>query len=965
MTVSFEQQFGQLPALLRQCGNEHWQQFLDHAQNQTQDNAHVLGQSVTDQQCNKAKYCFALSDFVAQACTYQSDIFEHVFVENSPEFRALDQYAGLINALDEVEDEKDFMRQIRRLRKSLMVNIAVTDLTKCQTVAQSFTLISQLSDLLIQAAYTKAYQQVSQSFGKPLTDTGEAMPMIILGMGKLGGQELNFSSDIDLILCFPYSGQTVGGRKSIDTQLFFTKVAQKLIHYLHHNSADGFVFRVDMRLRPFGDSGPLVLSFSAMEDYYQEQGRDWERYAMLKSRVIGQAEQTHGQTLSELLRPFVYRRYIDFSVIESLRKMKQLISQEARRKEARVNIKLGFGGIREVEFVAQALQLIRGGREKQLQVRPLLLALQRLNEIKDIDDAQYHQLRDNYLTLRLCEHYLQQFNDQQTQWLPDDELNRLRLAFLFEQSNWDDCVAYITGVMDNIHGEFVHIIDEGDEDKSEQLNPFEVFWQCLDSPQREQSDTLGLFDWLDESQPEFIQRLTLFKQDSQKRSMGGRGREVLDRLIPQLLNDFQKTKEQLTTLDRVLNVIGKIASRTAYLELLHENTGALKQLVKLCSQSCWIAEQLSYQPILLDELIDPRVLYNPTALHLYHTELNEHMMRVPEDDMEQQLEYLRHFKLSQQLHIAAADISRVLTVGKVSAHLTALSEAVVHRVVNIAWKQMAERYGQPQGRDFENKGFAVIAYGKMGGDELGYDSDLDVVFVHDCDTLKPTNGKKAIDSRQFYLKLSQRIIHIFNARTASGILYEIDNRLRPQGNSGLLACNIETYQAYLSEEAWTWEHQALVRTRMVYGSASLQQRFSCIREQILTKPRDLPKLKGEVVDMRGKMRDSLARNIDFLFDLKQGLGGIADIEFITQYLVLAYSSQYPQLTYRSANVDLFELFAKYEILTEKQVQTLTHAYRQLRNVYHRLTLQKQDKLTDNEYAQALSVEIQEIWKAVF
>ncbi|NQZ11780.1 MAG: bifunctional [glutamate--ammonia ligase]-adenylyl-L-tyrosine phosphorylase/[glutamate--ammonia-ligase] adenylyltransferase, partial [Algicola sp.] len=681
MTASFAQQFDRLPGLLQQCGNQHWQQFLD--------NAPALCQSVSVEQRMKAKYCFALSDFVAQSCTYQSDVFEHVFVEDSPAFRALDQYAALVNALDEVEDENDFIRQIRHLRKSLMVNIAVTDLTKRQTVVQSFTLISQLSDLLIQAAYHMAYRHVSKTFGKPQTDTGEDMPMIILGMGKLGGQELNFSSDIDLILCFPYSGQTVGGRKSIDTQLFFTKVAQKLIHYLHHNSADGFVFRVDMRLRPFGDSGPLVLSFSAMEDYYQEQGRDWERYAMLKSRVIGQAEQTHGQALSELLRPFVYRRYIDFSVIDSLRKMKQLICQEARRKEARVNIKLGFGGIREVEFIAQALQLIRGGREKKLQVRPLLLALQRLNEIKDIDDEQYHQLRESYLTLRLCEHYLQQFNDRQTQWLPDDELNRLRLAFLFEQPKWDDCLAYITGVMDSIHGEFARIIDEGDEGKSQQLNPFEVFWQCLDSPQDEQVDAEGLFNWLDESQQPFIQRLSLFKQDSQKRSIGGRGREVLDRLIPQLLSDFQKTQEQLTTLDRVLNVIGKISSRTAYLELLHENTGARKQLVKLCSQSCWVAEQLSYQPILLDELIDPRVLYNPTALHLYHTELNEHMMRVPEDDMEQQLDYLRHFKLSQQLRIAAADISRVLTVGSVSAHLTALSEAVVHRVVNIAWKQMA------------------------------------------------------------------------------------------------------------------------------------------------------------------------------------------------------------------------------------------------------------------------------------
>jgi glutamate-ammonia-ligase adenylyltransferase len=415
----------------------------------------------------------------------------------------------------------------------------------------------------------------------------------------------------------------------------------------------------------------------------------------------------------------------------------------------------------------------------------------------------------------------------------------------------------------------------------------------------------------------------------------------------------------------VLNVLSKVATRTAYLELLHQNAGALDQLVKLCAQSVWVAEQLAIQPILLDELIDPRILYNPTPLALYQTHLNEYMMRVPEDDMEQQLESLRHFKLSHQLRIAAADIAQVLDVAKVSDHLTALSEAIMDNVVNIAWKQMVERYGEPAQRSLNNKGFGVIAYGKMGGEELGYDSDLDVVFVHNCGANEVTNGKKSIDSRQFYLKLSQRIVHIFTSRTVTGVLYEIDNRLRPQGNSGLLACHIDTYEAYLAEEAWTWEHQALVRTRLVYGDQCLSERFADIRGNILQQPRDLAKLKSQVVDMRKKMRDNLAKDTPLMFDLKQGFGGIADIEFITQYLVLAYSKEHHDLSARCANIELFGLFAEFGIITESHSKILAYAYRHLRDTYHRLSLQRQDKLADNQKMKELSGQIQQIWQAVF
>jgi glutamate-ammonia-ligase adenylyltransferase len=974
LVTSYEQQFNQLPVSLMTVANDYWQKL--------NSNSPALCQTISAQLQAQIKICFALSDFVAESCVYQSDIVRHVFLTEDPLFCLSEDYPQLIGELDDIAEEADFARAIRQMRKSLMVKIGVADLLKQIPIEQSFKLIAGLSDLLILSAYRRAYYEVAKVNGQPMTEEGQSMPLSILGMGKLGGQELNFSSDIDLIFCYPGTGQTVGGRKCIDHHSFFIKVAQKLINFLDHQSGDGFVFRVDMRLRPFGDSGPLVLSYSAIEDYYQAQGRDWERYAMLKARVIYQTpienlpkgeplpvDYVYGEQLQALLRPFVYRRYIDFSVIDSLRKMKQMITVEARRKNTGLNIKLGFGGIREVEFIAQVLQLIRGGREKALQVRPLLSALHQLEVHQALGEQQVEQLTNSYLQLRRCEHYLQVFNDKQTQLMPEDELNQQRLAYLFGFDHFTDCRAYIVEVMEVVHSEFHYLIDDGEPDKSDQPDVFEAFWQFIDTHDEITDVELiaqqSVFDWLDnDQQGAFIGCLMKFKTDIQKGYIGGRGKEVLDRLIPQLLNGFKQAKEHLPTLERVLEVISKIASRTVYLELLNENDGALKQLVKLCSQSRWVAEQLSHQPILLDELIDPRVLYHPIAVDLYQQTLGEYMMRVPQDDLEQQLEYLRHFKLSHQLRIAAADISGVLAVGEVSSHLTAVAEAIVQNVMTIAWQQMVARYGEPDGGTLLDMGFGIIAYGKMGGSELGYGSDLDVVFVHDCDSSKPTNGKKAIDSRQFYLKLAQRVVHIFTTRTVSGVLYEMDTRLRPSGNSGLMALNINRYGAYLAHEAWTWEHQALVRSRMVYGSPSLKQQFIDIRCQILMKSRDENVLRAEVTNMRIKMRDNLGKGTKVLFDLKQGAGGIADIEFITQFLVLAHSAEHRELTDCCSNVELLELFAQYQIISTEQAQTLLQSYWQLRGIYHQLTLQQQDKLTDSQGVQALTVQIQQIWQAV-
>ncbi|MFY8274292.1 bifunctional [glutamate--ammonia ligase]-adenylyl-L-tyrosine phosphorylase/[glutamate--ammonia-ligase] adenylyltransferase [Pseudoalteromonas sp. SSDWG2] len=854
-------------------------------------------------------------------------------------------------------DEKSAFTQLRLYRKKFWLHVAYLDLVRKNDIAQSMEYVSLLSDELIDAANRWAYAHVAMLNGQPIDEQGFPMPMMILGMGKLGGFELNYSSDIDLIFSYPKMVSTQGGRRSIESQVFYTKVAQKVIAALDQHTVDGRVFRVDMRLRPFGDSGPLVMSFAALEDYYQEQGREWERYAMLKGRLIGQANRYHDDFYA-MLRPFVYRRYIDFSVIESLRKMKSLIAQEVRRKGLVDNIKLGAGGIREVEFVVQALQLIRGGREPKLQTQGLHRALVALKELGVFSEQQHQQLWQDYALLRRVEQYLQAFNDEQTQQLPESELGWERLNYLLSQETQQGSRAVINDAMTRIHQEFAHVIGFEQEHSEPVQGSYVMAW--------EHGDTELLSDVMSEApqRQSWQSPLSHFKERVSKKPIGKRGRDILDKLMPQVLAQLHKVHASGEVFALVANVLDRIMSRTAYLELLHENLGALQQLVRLCAHSRWIGEQIAQHPILLDDLIDPAQLYKPLPLDAYASEIRQYFLRIDEQDLELQMEALRQFKQTQQLRIAAADATGALELMKVSDHLTALAQAIVEQAVNLAWQQMVERFGCPQGTDSENKGFAVIAYGKAGGLELGYDSDLDLVFVHNHDGESATDGDKAISSRQFYLKLAQRLMHLFNTRTASGILYELDTRLRPEGASGLLAINIESFLHYQQTQAWTWEHQALTRARIIYGREELTQRFNEIRQLILTQPRDTEKLREDVVQMREKMRQHLSKDSPMMFDLKQGAGGMTDIEFITQYLVLAYAHHYPQLVTYSDNIRILEAAAQCGCISEQQAQELIYAYCHYRGLYHVLSLRNQDKLMVKAQLDKEINSVKQVWEAL-
>ena len=851
-------------------------------------------------------------------------------------------YADLLQTtLTGVQDEAGLMRELRLFRRCIMVRIAWAQALSQVSDEDILQQLSVLAETLIVAARDWLYDACCREWGTPCSQDGQPQPMLILGMGKLGGGELNFSSDIDLIFAWPENGVTRGGRRELDNAQFFTRLGQRLIKVLDQPTQDGFVYRVDMRLRPFGDSGPLVLSFAALEDYYQEQGRDWERYAMVKARIMGDNDGSYSNELRAMLRPFVFRRYIDFSVIQSLRNMKSMIAREVRRRGLKDNIKLGAGGIREIEFIVQVFQLIRGGREPSLQSRALLPTLTAIDQLNLLPPGDADILRAAYLYLRRLENLLQSINDEQTQTLPGDDLNRARLAWGMNAPDWDALMQTLATHMAAVRRVFNELIgDDESASPDEQLSEqWRELWQ---DALQEEDTTPGLAHLADEDRRRVVALIADFRKELDKRTIGPRGRQVLDHLMPHLLSEVCSRDDAPVPLSRLTPLLTGIVTRTTYLELLSEFPGALKHLISLCAASPMVASKLARYPLLLDELLDTRTLYQPTATDAYRDELRQYLLRVPEEDEEQQLEALRQFKQAQMLRVAAGDIAGTLPVMKVSDHLTWLAEAIIDAVVQQAWTQMVARYGQPTHlHDREGRGFAVVGYGKLGGWELGYSSDLDLVFLHDCPAEVMTDGEREIDGRQFYLRLAQRIMHLFSTRTSSGILYEVDARLRPSGAAGMLVTTADAFADYQQHEAWTWEHQALVRARVVYGDPLLKTAFDTIRRDVLMKPRAGETLQKEVREMREKMRAHLGNKHKDRFDLKADEGGITDIEFITQYLVLRHARDKPKLTRWSDNVRILELLAQNDIMDDNEAQALTQAYTTLRDELHHLALQEQ------------------------
>ncbi len=871
--------------------------------------------------------------------------------------------------------EHELVKTIRQIRQLHMAEIAILDLLKAQTINTSLLAVSHLANCLINATYDALYAGFCKRYGNP-----NNQPLIIMGMGKLGGHELNFSSDIDLIFAYPSQGET-DGKKPLEHQVFFTRLAQKIIYALDHITEDGRVYRVDMRLRPLGDSGPLVLPFSAIENYYHEQGREWERFALQKMRIIN--DTAYNEQFMAIIKPFIYRKYIDFTTLESIKEMKTLIEKEVRRKQIVNNIKLSRGGIREVEFFVQSIQLIHGGRNPECQKTSLLdslVAIQKLGLQGSID---LKMLEQNYLFLRRVEHYLQIFNDEQTQLLPSESVDQHRLSRLLGESDYSQVIQQINSAMDNIHEVFASIIDdkqslepsafESSDNKQEKelFSALEDCWQ-LDMTEQEMAKTLmdeGLeLDTIDLEK--LIDSVIKFKKRVSRSNVSTKAIKSIDKLLPTLLfellyafqNNFHDNFLEQTT--GVFTILNTIIGRVTYIDLLIMQPKVRERLLHLCQKSTWVSEQISQYPLLLDELLHPIYLEeNQSSLADYRQtcidQLHLALLRVDPEDQEQVMNALREFKHVNQLRIAASDLSATLAINQVSDRLTILAEVILEKAAFIAYQQISNLFGQPKLHASEDEwldntdlndrftsfaglsNLAIVAYGKFGGIELSYGSDLDIVFLHNSDLAGETTDtgtRKQISNQEFYIKLVQRICHICTTKTYSGILYDIDLRLRPSGNAGLLISHINSFNEYQQNTAWTWEHQALVRSRAVFGSNTIVQDYNQVRLRILGKARDKQLLQQQVYGMREKMRTHLLVNKTDQIDIKQASGGIVDLEFIVQYLVLAYTHTFPELAKWSDNLRLLESLNDVGVIEDNTRKTLTDSYLTIRHVNHRVQL---------------------------
>lgn len=908
---------------------------------------------------------FAASPFVAESCIRQSGLLAGL-VESGDLFRAYDETAlgeHLAADLATVADEATLLRALRRFRRREMARIAWRDLAGWAPTVETLRELTWLADTCVQGALDWWDAELQRRHGTPRDSEGNPVGLVVLGMGKLGGHELNFSSDIDLIFAFEEEGETDGPRE-LENSEYFTRLGQRLIRAINQMTEDGFVFRVDMRLRPWGDEGPLVMTFDQMEVYYTLHGREWERYAMIKARPIA-GDLAAGERLMRQLHPFVYRRYLDYGAFGQLREMKAMIEREMARKGMRDNVKLGPGGIREVEFIGQVFQLLRGGREKPLQQRGILSILRVLGEDEVLSAEEVAALEHGYDVLRRVENRLQAARDQQTQLLPEDAHERLRLAASMGHADWDGFISGFNHTRAEVHRIFRHVFRVLDEGAGEECNLLADV--CSGILQGEAAESaLRAEGFAEDDAPRLLELLQAFQRERFIRALSDTARERLFKLLPRLLTRLSDEVDALVILPRLFELLARIGGRSVYLALLLENPPALDQLIRLVGASPWIAEQLTRYPILLDELLDVRTLYAPPGPEALREELTAMLLNVPDGDMEREMDELRRFKQINVLRVAAADIMDVLPIMKVSDHLTWIAETLLDEVHREALAELTARHGTP-GCTIDGlthtPGLAVIGYGKLGGLELGYGSDLDIVFMHDsAGELQETNGDRPLDNAQFFARVTQKMILRMTTQTPAGTLYEVDTRLRPDGAAGLLVTSVNAFEDYQRHHAWTWEHQALTRTRWVAGEPRLKGAFEAVREAILCQPRDAEKLRKEVVDMREKMRTELDQKDPALFHIKTGAGGLTDIEFIVQYHLLAHAHAHPKIVRWSDNIRQLEDLAEAGIMDADESASLTEIYRRLRDRGHRLVLEGRKTVVDAaEFAEEREF-VREVWQ---
>jgi glutamate-ammonia-ligase adenylyltransferase len=867
----------------------------------------------------------------------------------------------LAEAMRGIGDDAGAMRVLRQLRDREMARIASRDLLMLAELDETLGDLSELAEVCLRAALDFAQAQLSQRFGSPRDAGGTLVKPVVLGMGKLGGRELNFSSDIDLVFCHSAPGET-DGDNTLDNSEFFKRVAQLVTRLLSERSEHGFVFRVDLMLRPFGSVGPVSIAFDAAEDYYQEHGREWERYAFIKARPVA-GDLAAGLEFLRSLRPFVYRRYLDFNAIGSLRALKKLIADDVARRRQDDNVKLGIGGIRELEFIVQSFQLVRGGQEAPLRDTRLRPVLRRLGQSGYLSPEIAQRLDQHYVFLRRLENAIQMYADEQTHSLPVNQEAQQALCIALGFADWNALIARFSDVRGEVHEEFRRIFAEPDQQQAEEglAGWLLELWNEPDG-QTIAPPAAGFGD----AGAEVAKALRDLRDSRSVRSLTPASQQRLQALLPLLLEEAQRQAEPALAAKRTLAVIQAIGGRSTYLTLLRESAIARDHLVKLCAASPWVSQLLASNPALLDSLLDTRTLYAPPDRASIERELDELLSHIPADEVEAGMDALRRFRLEMTLRIAACDVAGHLPLVQVSDRLTWLAEAVLQAAFDRAYGELSKSYGEPLRLDDTRAGLCAFAYGKFGGIELGYGSDLDLVFIHDCDApdRDTVGGERAIAGSIFMVRWAQRVIHWLSTLTPAGRAYEIDLELRPSGRSGLAVVSVEGFADYERREAWTWEHQALTRARAVAGSQQIAARLEALRREVLCQPRDGDKLRTEIHDMRMKMRAKLERREAGCWDVKQGEGGLIDIEFITQYLLLREAPRQPALVEYSDNWRQLEALTTAGVIAPEDRDALIHAYRTLRAWSHARGLQQQPVMSTDDAFKEERERVKQIWSSV-
>lgn len=865
-------------------------------------------------------------------------------------------------SLTNATDLAELNQKIRSFRRAEMVRIALRDLAGLAELAETMRDCSDLAQGLIAGALAWHTRVMEQKYGIPIgKDSNQPQKMLVIGMGKLGGTELNFSSDIDLIFAYPEKGNTEGQTKSIGNDQFFIRLGQALNKSLSEFTADGPAFRVDMRLRPFGDSGPLAVSFSELEHYYEMHGRAWERYALVKAKLMA-GDPQQGQELFDILRPFVYRKYIDFTAIESLRELKAMIHAEVVRKDKLHNIKLGPGGIREVEFIVQAFQLIYGGRDKPLQGRRLMPMLELLTQRNLLTAEQAEHLLAAYTFLRHTENRLQEWNDQQTHELPAEPEQQLMLAQAMGFESYAQFHAELAQHQTRVQHNFERVFAEAPQSSEGEAVAIDLSQSIILSTH---VDLSHISEFNTHDAETLTQLLNQFIQDRAYQTASTEAISRFKAILPKLLKKASQFENAVETTENALKVLANVMRRSVYFVLLKENPQAIQNLLTVCSLSAWMVEMLVKYPALMDQLLDSQSLFKPLLADELKKEAREILNNTNGDD-ESFMNEIRQWKHAQVFRVAAADATGNVPLMKVSDYLTWIAEATLDVVVRYAWQFMVNRSGLPAGLTQNDAcPFMVIGYGKLGGIELGYGSDLDVVFLyHGLNASDKSQGDKPLEHGVYFLRMSQKIITLMTTFMPTGTLYEVDTRLRPNGASGMMVVDFEAYKTYISNKAWVWEHQALVRARTIVASDAAQNSFDEFKKQTVTTQRDLNTLRQEVVAMRQKMRDSLDQSTASLFDIKQGRGGIVDIEFMVQYFVLGYAKSHPGLAKWSDNIRLLEEIKQAGLLNAEDECTLEDAYREYRKQYHLFALQNQKALVPQTQFAETQQKVATLWQKV-